>query len=64
MARRNFLRVELIVRSLGAERLEMARWQLEVSGKTTDDDVNQLLRSLSISGYRQPILRELRLSIR
>ncbi|KAF2184535.1 hypothetical protein K469DRAFT_780863, partial [Zopfia rhizophila CBS 207.26] len=62
--KRNFPEVERIVRSLGAERLGLARRQLEVSRKTTDEDVNQLLRSLSLYGYHQPMSRELRLSMR
>jgi hypothetical protein len=64
VTKRNFPDVERIVRSLGAERLGAARRQLEASGKTTDEDVNQLLRSLSLYGYRQPMSRELRLSMR
>jgi len=64
VTKRNFPDVEHIVRSLGAERLGAARRQLEASGKTTDEDVNQLLRSLSLYGYRQPMSRELRLSMR
>jgi hypothetical protein len=64
VTKRNFPEVERIVRSLGTERLGLARRQLEISGKTNDEDVNQLLRSLSLYGYRQPMSRELRLSMR
>jgi hypothetical protein len=60
----NFPEVERIVQSLGVERLETARKQLVEVGKTTDEDVNQLLRSLSLYGYRQPMSREHRLSMR
>ncbi|KJZ69894.1 hypothetical protein HIM_10727 [Hirsutella minnesotensis 3608] len=62
--RKNFPKVERIVRSLTAERLAAARAELEGSGKTTDDGVKELLRSLSLYGYRQPMSRELRLSMR
>jgi hypothetical protein len=64
VTRSNFSDVERIVRSLGPERLEIARTQLEETGKTTDDDVNKLLRSLSLYGHRQPMSREQRLSMR
>ncbi|KAM4062083.1 PIF1-like helicase [Hirsutella rhossiliensis] len=37
---------------------------LESSGKTTDGDVKELLRSLSLYGHRQPISREVRLNMR
>ncbi|PVH91575.1 hypothetical protein DM02DRAFT_576886, partial [Periconia macrospinosa] len=62
--RKDFPEVERIVRSLSAERLERARVELEVAGKTTDPGVNQLLRSLSLYGIRQPMSREHRLSMR
>ncbi|KJZ70363.1 hypothetical protein HIM_10254 [Hirsutella minnesotensis 3608] len=47
-----------------SDRLATARAELEGSGKTTDEGVNELLRSLSLYGYRQPMSRELRLSMR
>jgi len=62
--RKNFPEVERIVRSLSAERLERARVELEVAGRTIDPGVNQLLRSLSLYGFRQPMSREHRLSMR
>ncbi|PVH91107.1 hypothetical protein DM02DRAFT_706769 [Periconia macrospinosa] len=62
--RRSFNEVKRIVDSLGLQRLEVARGQLMASGKTTDADVMDLLRSLSLYGYRQPMSRELRLSMR
>uniref|UniRef100_A0A0D2YD84 Uncharacterized protein n=1 Tax=Fusarium oxysporum (strain Fo5176) TaxID=660025 RepID=A0A0D2YD84_FUSOF len=43
-------------RELTAARLEKASIELESSGKTADPAVNQLLRSLSLYGYRQPII--------
>jgi hypothetical protein len=46
------------VRSLTAERLASARVELESSGRTTDDGVKELLRSLSLYGHRQPMLRK------
>ena len=56
--RKNFSEVEYIVRLLSAERLERAKEYLEVSGKTTDEGINQLLRSLSLYKLHQPISRE------
>jgi hypothetical protein len=64
VTRKNFPEVEAIVRSLNVERLEKARAELEMSGKTADEGVNQLLRSLSLYGFRQPMSRESRLSLR
>lgn len=62
--RQNFAEAEGIVRHLSAERLEAAKVELETSGKTSDGDVNKLLRSLSLYGFRQPMSREVRLSMR
>ena len=56
--KKNFSEVERIVRLLSAERLERAKEHLEVSGKTTDEGINQLLKSLSLYGLRQPMSRE------
>lgn len=64
VTRKNFPKVERVVRSLTVDRLAIARAELERSGKTADSDVNELLRSLSLYGYRQPMSRELRLSMR
>ena len=64
VTRKNFQKVERIVQSLTVDRLAVARAELERSGKTTDGGVNELLRSLSLYGYRQPMSRELRLSMR
>ncbi|KAI8649722.1 ATP-dependent DNA helicase [Fusarium keratoplasticum] len=64
VTRKNFRKVERIVRSLTADRLAAARAELESSGRTTDEGVKELLRSLSLYGYRQPMSRELRLSMR
>ncbi|KAF1807904.1 hypothetical protein P152DRAFT_469266 [Eremomyces bilateralis CBS 781.70] len=46
VARKDFPAVERIVRSLNAERLERAKAELEISRTTSDEDVNQLLKSL------------------
>lgn len=62
--RKNFRKVERIMRSLTAERLAAVRVELESSGKTTDDGVKELLRSLSLYGHRQPISRGVRLNMR
>lgn len=58
--RQNFRKIERIVRSL----LAAARTELENSGRTTDEGVRELLRSLSLYGFRQPTSRENRLSMR
>ncbi|KAM6514370.1 hypothetical protein FALCPG4_015519 [Fusarium falciforme] len=55
VTRKSFRKVERIVRSLSAERLEAAKIELQSSGKTTDDGVKELLGSLSLYGFRQPI---------
>ncbi|KAF2175488.1 hypothetical protein K469DRAFT_724119 [Zopfia rhizophila CBS 207.26] len=62
--KKDFPEVERIVRSLNAARLENAKAELEAYRKTTDKEVNQLLRSLLLYGYRQPMSRENRLTMR
>jgi hypothetical protein len=64
VSRKEFPEVERIVQSLSVQRLENARHELEASGKTSDGAVNQLLRNLSLYGFRQPMSRELRLGMR
>lgn len=64
VSRREFPRVEQIVHSLTRERLEKAKAELETSAKTADEGVNQLLKSLSLYGFRQPMSRENRMSMR
>ncbi|PVH90075.1 hypothetical protein DM02DRAFT_548459, partial [Periconia macrospinosa] len=64
VTRKEFPEVERVVQSLSAERLERARDEIQASGKTSDGAVNQLLRSLSLYGFRQPMSRELRLGMR
>lgn len=60
----DFSQVEHTIKELTAARLEKASIELESSGKTADPAVNQLLRSLSLYGYRQPMSRESRLTMR
>ncbi|KAM4061528.1 PIF1-like helicase [Hirsutella rhossiliensis] len=50
VARKNFARVEGLLKSLTAQRLEAARVELEATGKTSDDGVKELIRSLSVHG--------------
>jgi hypothetical protein len=64
VTRKDFPEVERVVQTLSAQRLEKAREELEALGKTSDDAVNRLLRSLSLYGFRQPMSRELRLGMR
>jgi hypothetical protein len=64
VTKKEFPEVERVVQSLSVHRLEKARDELQASGKTSDADVNQLLRSLSLYGFRQPMSRELRLAMR
>ncbi|KAM6513724.1 hypothetical protein FALCPG4_016094 [Fusarium falciforme] len=60
----DFPEVERTIQALTAPRFERARVELEAFGKTTDQGVNRLLRSLSLYGYRQPMSRESRLTMR
>jgi hypothetical protein len=62
--RKDFPEVQRIVESLSTDDLEKARDELQASGKTSNDAINGLLRSLSLYGFRQPMSRELRLSMR
>jgi hypothetical protein len=64
VSRKEFPAVERIVRSLSRERLELAQRELELSGQTADEGIKELLRSLSLYGFRQPMSREHRLSLR
>ncbi|KAJ6436263.1 ATP-dependent DNA helicase PIF1 [Purpureocillium lavendulum] len=64
VTRKNFRKVERIVQSMTAERLAAASVELEKTGKTNDDGVKELLRSLSLYGHRQPMSREGRLTMR
>ncbi|KAG7403873.1 hypothetical protein Forpe1208_v016247 [Fusarium oxysporum f. sp. rapae] len=64
VTRKNFPEVERIVRSLTVERLQLAKSELETVGTTGDEDVKQLLKSLSLYGFRQPMSRESHLSMR
>ncbi|KAM5349348.1 hypothetical protein ACJ41O_005853 [Fusarium nematophilum] len=64
VSRKEFPAVERMVRSLSRERLELAQRELELSGQTADEGVKELLRTLSLYGFRQPMSREHRLSLR
>ncbi|KAM4063295.1 PIF1-like helicase [Hirsutella rhossiliensis] len=64
VTRKNFARVEGLLKSLTTQRLEAAKVELEATGKTSDDGVTELLRSLSVFGHRQPMSRESRLGMR
>ncbi|KAK4089235.1 hypothetical protein Purlil1_6224 [Purpureocillium lilacinum] len=48
VTRKGFRKVERIVRSLTAERLAAAKAELESSGKTNDDGIKELLKSISM----------------
>lgn len=50
--------------NLTAARLETAQAELQQSNTTKDEAVRELLRSISLYGYRQPMSREQRLSLR
>ncbi|KAM4063277.1 PIF1-like helicase [Hirsutella rhossiliensis] len=50
VTRKNFARVEGLLKSLTTQRLEAAKVELEATGKTSDDGVTELLRSLSVYG--------------
>lgn len=64
LSRRDFAEVEKMVHSLTTEKLETAQKELQLCGRTSDKEVNQLLRSLALYGYRQPMSRESRLTTR
>ncbi len=63
MTRKNFPDVEHIIQSLNPKRLKMIKIELKTSGKTVDKGMNQLLKSLSFYGFRQPMFKKSRLSI-
>jgi hypothetical protein len=64
VSRKEYPKVERMVRSLSRAGLEAAQNELEHSGQTSDEGVQELLRSLSLYGFRQPMSREHRLSLR
>lgn len=64
VSRKDFPSVERIVHSLSRERLGLAQRELELSGQTADEGIKELLKSLSLYGFRQPMSREHRLSLR
>ncbi|KAK7582882.1 hypothetical protein V3481_012179 [Fusarium oxysporum f. sp. vasinfectum] len=64
VSRKDFPSVERIVHSLSRERLGLAQQELEISGQTADEGIKELLKGLSLYGFRQPMSREHRLSLR
>jgi hypothetical protein len=64
MNRKNFSQLERLVGDLTATRLEAAQKELQQSNNTSDKAVQELLRSISVYGHRQPMSREQRLSLR
>ncbi|KAL6353693.1 hypothetical protein LRP88_13006 [Fusarium phalaenopsidis] len=64
VSRKDFPSVERIVHSLSRERLGLAQQELEISDQTADEGIKELLKSLSLYGFRQPMSREHRLSLR
>ncbi|KAJ4176325.1 hypothetical protein NW759_017543, partial [Fusarium solani] len=64
VSRKDFPSVERIVHSLSRERLGLAQQELEISGQTANEGIKELLKSLSLYGFRQPMSREHRLSLR
>jgi len=61
--KKNFIKIKQIVQLLDPKRLKKAKIELEISGKTNDREVNQLLKNLSLYGHRQPISKKSRLII-
>ena len=56
--------VERLLQPLSREQLDAAKIELEATSKSANEAVNQLLVSLSIYGFRQPMSREGRLGMR
>ncbi|KAF2183606.1 hypothetical protein K469DRAFT_727905 [Zopfia rhizophila CBS 207.26] len=54
--RKEFPEIECIMQLLSAQRLEKAKDELHASGKTGNSAIKQLLRSLLLYGFCQPIL--------
>lgn len=64
VSRRNFRKLERIVESLSRSRLTAAAKELQETDRTSDENIRELLKSISLYGLRQPMSRELRLSSR
>lgn len=62
--KQTFPKVERLLASLTEDRLNMAKAELEAGQRTRDEGVQELLRCLSMYGYRQPLSMESRLSLR
>ncbi|EXU94845.1 helitron helicase-like domain protein [Metarhizium robertsii] len=54
---------DVVLRRHGG-RLDAARKELEENERTSDDGIRELLKSISLYGFRQPMSREMRLSSR
>jgi hypothetical protein len=64
VTKKDFSTVERIIRSLDERTLETAKRELEDNGKTTNPDVNILLKSLSYFGGNHPMSKEHRMRSR
>jgi hypothetical protein len=64
VSRRNFRKLERVVGSLSKSRLDAATRELQENERTTDEDIQELLKGISLYGFRQPMSREQRLSSR
>ena len=56
--KKNFLEVEYIIQLLSIKRLKRAKEDLKVFKKTTNKNINQLLKSLLFYGFHQLIFKE------
>ncbi len=64
ITKKNFSDIEYIIQSLNSEKLKTVKIELETFGKTADEGVNQLLRSLLLYRFRQLISKKSRLNLR
>ncbi|KID83958.1 arrestin domain-containing protein [Metarhizium guizhouense ARSEF 977] len=64
VSRRNFCKIERVVGSLSKSRLDAATRELQENDRTSDEDIQELLKGISLYGFRQPMSRELRLCSR
>lgn len=64
VSRQSFPNLERVVHSLSKSRLDAARKELEENERTSDDGIRELLKSILLYGFRQPMSREMRLSSR
>jgi Helitron helicase-like domain at N-terminus len=64
MKKATFRKLETLYDGLNIEKLRNASEEMRKSGRTTDRDINTLLRELSIYGYAQPMSNDTRLEMR